>query len=122
MKIDRKKIHKMFNGKCAYCGCVLENETGKYMHIDHIEPIRRNIHNTECLFPELDNESNRYPSCPRCNNYKHSMNLECFRTFLKSTLQRLEKNNTNYRNAIRYGMIEEKQWDGKFYFEKFNNK
>ena len=121
MKIDRKKIHKMFGGKCAYCGCDLKDETGKNMQIDHVEPIRRNWYDTGCLFPELDKEDNLFPSCLRCNNYKGGMKLEHFRDFLKTTLQRLEKNNTNYRNALRFGMIEEKKWDGKFYFEKINN-
>jgi 5-methylcytosine-specific restriction endonuclease McrA len=121
MKPNRKAIYDMFDGHCAYCGCKLENESGKFMQIDHIEPLRRNWWTKGCLHPENETEVNLFPSCPRCNLYKGSMNIETFRREVKQALKRLEKS-ASYRNALRFGMIEVKEWDGIFYYEKFNSR
>lgn len=119
MKIDRKKVHAMFEGHCAYCGCTLENESGKFMQIDHVEPLRRNWYdkNGTCLNPQNEIETNLYPACLKCNNYKGSYDVETFRGEVKQALERLEKS-APYRNAVRFGMIEIKEWDGVFYFER----
>ncbi len=118
MKIDRDKIWKMFGKKCAYCGCDLETSTGKHMHADHVKPIIRNWWQNDCLFPEDDNEENIFPTCLYCNRYKSSLSLEEFRRWLIDTPRKLAKV-TLYRNAVRFGMIEEKKWNGIFYFETF---
>lgn len=117
MKIDRNKIWKMFDKRCAYCGCELETSTGKHMHVDHVEAISRNWWTTGCLFPENNTEENLYPTCPFCNRYKSSLPLESFRKWLIDTPRKLEKV-TLYRNARRFGMIQEQQWDGIFWFER----
>lgn len=119
MKIDRKKVHAMFEGHCAYCGHTLENESGKFMQIDHVEPLRRNWYdkNGSCLNPHNEIEANLFPACLKCNNYKGSMDVEEFRFWIKHTPMVLEKL-TPYRNALRFGMIEVKEWDGVFYFER----
>lgn len=129
MKIDRKKIHKMFGGKCAYCGSDLRDESGKYMHIDHIEPILRNPPKSQwkehwgeykqCVKPEKDIESLMFPSCPKCNNYKGSMSIELFRENIKLSNERL-KVYAAYNNALRFGLVKEIEWDGLFWFEKYN--
>ena len=121
MKLNRKAIYDMFDGHCAYCGCELENESGKFMQVDHIEPLRRNWYdkNGSCLNPENDHENNLFPACLRCNNYKGSFYIEEFRLWIKHTPEVLSKL-TPYRNALRFGMIEVKEWDGLFYYEKFN--
>jgi 5-methylcytosine-specific restriction endonuclease McrA len=120
MKKDRDKIWKKFDKRCAYCGCKLKTSTGKHMHIDHVDPVRRNWWtNNEMMFPEKDTEDNLFPSCPQCNNYKHSMSLETFRGEVGKATERLEKS-ASYRNAKRFGMIEIKGWDGVFWFEKLN--
>lgn len=108
----------MFGCKCSYCGCELKDETGKYMHVDHVEAIRRNWFSEGCLFPENNNKENLFPSCKRCNNYKSSMSVEIFRSEIKKAVERLNKI-VSYRNAVRFGMIEAKEWDGIFWFEKF---
>lgn len=120
MKVDRKKIHGLFGGRCAYCGCILLTETGKHMQVDHVLPVDRHIWSGRIQKPERDTEDNLFPSCPKCNNYKHSMSVEEFRNNIKLSLQRLTVY-AAYNNALRYGLVEEKQWDGLFYFEKFNN-
>lgn len=118
MKIDRKQIHAMFDGHCAYCGCTLENETGKFMHVDHIEPVYRNIYVGEKMYKaENHNTKNLFPACVRCNLYKSTLSIEHFREWVKNSYNVLSKV-TAYRNALRFGMIEIKQWDGLFYFEK----
>lgn len=117
MKVDRNKIHQKFGGRCAYCGEVLPDSSGKFMHIDHVEPLVRNWGSNDCLFPENDNENNLFPTCIRCNRYKSSLPIESFRYWLKNTPKVLLKN-TAFNNAVRYGMIEVKEWDGLFYFEK----
>lgn len=118
MKIDRKKIHQMFGGKCAYCGTDLIDESGKYMQVDHVKALRRNWYGNGSLNPENHNEENLFPSCPKCNNYKGSQDIEGFRFWVKNTPKVLEKL-TPYRNAVRFGMIKVKKWDGLFYFEKY---
>lgn len=128
MKINRKKIHQKFRGRCAYCGNILKDETGKYMHVDHLKPIERNPPKSKwephwseyrpCERPENNNEENMVPSCPKCNIIKTSMSIESFRNMIKDTIYQLERSAT-YQRAIRFGMIEIKQWDGLFYFEKY---
>jgi 5-methylcytosine-specific restriction endonuclease McrA len=127
MKIDRKKIHQKFGGRCAYCGTVLKDETGKHMHVDHLEAIERNVPKSKwkahwgeyrpCEKPENDNEANSIPSCPKCNILKNSLPIESFRNMIKDTIRQLERS-TTYQRAVRFGMIEIKEWDGLFYFEK----
>ena len=118
MKPNRKKIHQKFGGKCAYCGTILEDESGKFMQVDHVKPIRRHYKTGKAKKPANENIENMFPSCPRCNNYKHTMNIDKFREEIKLAISRLEKN-ASFRNASRYGMIEIKEWDGIFWFEKF---
>jgi len=117
MKIDRDKIWKMFDKRCAYCGCELETSTGKHMQVDHVEAIRRNWWNNTSMFPDHDNESNLFPSCPQCNNYKHSMTVDEFRDQIRLSISRLYQT-ASYRNAVRFGLVKECDWDGVFYFEK----
>lgn len=118
MAPNRDKIWKMFGCKCAYCGCDLKSSTGKHMQVDHVRALHRNWFGSGCLAPENDREDNLFPSCPRCNNYKGSLNLKHFRFWINNSIRALEKV-TAFQNAKRYGMIEIKEWDGKFWFEKW---
>lgn len=80
MKVNRKEIWGKFNGHCAYCGCTLENETGKHMHIDHVEPVYRNAYkNNQMYKPQRDTIENMVPACVRCNLYKSTLSIEHFR-------------------------------------------
>ena len=60
---------------------------------------------------------NLMPSCRRCNHYKRTYSLEEFRRLIKTLHERVS---TQYINkvAIDYGVINIKQFDGLFYFEK----
>ena len=117
MKIDRNKIHQKFGGRCSFCGEILQDSSGKFMQIDHLIPLRRNWWENSCMNPENETYENLYPSCPKCNNLKNSLSLESFRNTIKDTIRQLERSST-YQRAVRFGMIEIKEWDGLFYFER----
>jgi len=117
MKPSRKQIWLLFDKHCAYCGKELQDYSGKNMHIDHVEALIRSSFTGIPLFPGNKRSDNIFPSCPQCNNYKSNLSIEEFRLMVKETLRKLERV-TLYRNAIRFGFIEVKEWDEKFYFEK----
>ncbi len=66
----RELIYHQFNGRCMYCGVILENN----WHLDHINPICSGGKN---------NLENLGAACPRCNMLKGGLNLEQFRDILK---------------------------------------
>ena len=53
-----------------------------------------------------------------CNFYKGMYSIDIFRGNLKDALVRNVQRTFNFRLAERYGMVEVKEWDGKFYYEK----
>jgi len=105
----------MFGGRCAYCGCLLLNESGKHMHVDHVEA----VHRYEGKFEKPENDKVKFPACPQCNIYKSTMSIDVFRKELDKIPDRLFEQNGSYRNALRFNLIEVKLWDGKFWFEKY---
>ena len=117
-KVNRESIYAIFGGRCAYCGNILESPNGKHMHVDHMEPVVRNWWNGTCNNPQNERTDNLFPSCPKCNINKSSLSVESFRNMIKDTIRQLERSAT-YQRAIRYSLVEPKQWDGLFYFEKY---
>ena len=114
-KYTRQLVYNKYNGHCAYCGCVLKfNE----MQVDHIVPKFRNNEKWHQNEIGSDDISNLNPSCRMCNYYKRMGGIENFRENLKDTLMRNVQKPFDFRLAERYGMVEVKEWDGKFYFEK----
>lgn len=111
----RDKVYNKFNGKCAYCGCELK----KGWHIDHLLPVVRDLVTGKFEFHERNNFDNLMPSCPSCNNYKHSYSIEEFRRLIGNLKTQLELS-TQYKIAKRYGLISENDIDIIFYFENFN--
>jgi 5-methylcytosine-specific restriction endonuclease McrA len=97
--------------KCAYCGTPLL----KGWHIDHIKPK---------VFGGTNDLENLNPSCKDCNNYKCHTDLEGYRKQLKKMLNEkreyLFKSKTKMQVAINMGSVKLIDWDGKFYFERFN--
>lgn len=67
--------------------------------------------------PERLNIENQFPSCASCNINKHSMGLEDFRSLISGFVQSLNKYNTQYKFAKRYGLVEETEQQVVFYFE-----
>lgn len=118
MKAERRSIYEKSNGHCWYCGTKL-GERG--WHIDHVEPVVRNHVTGEPLYPERDCFENKVPACASCNINKHSMPLESWREIIKGYVKSLNRDSTQYRLAKRFGLIEEKEIEVKFWFEE-NNK
>jgi 5-methylcytosine-specific restriction endonuclease McrA len=111
----REIIKQKYGGKCAYCGC----ELPKIWQIDHVLPLERNPVTGVQKYPERNNIENCNPSCSSCNNYKHSMSLQEFREQIGQFTTRLG-NDSKYKIAKRFGLIQETGIDVKFYFETNN--
>lgn len=123
-KIDRDKIKKKFNNRCAYCG---EKLTDTW-NVDHIIP-KSNFKKTilengqpaflkHLKISDVNHEDNLFPSCPSCNRYKDSYSLRQFRKELGELTRRLNERTTIYRIAKRFNLIREKNIKVEFYFEK----
>ncbi len=104
-KQTRLKVFEKYDGYCAYCGNELELNK---MQVDHIKPRRTGGTN------DIDN---LHPSCARCNHYKRASGIEPFRELLKTLHERV-RGEYICKVAEDYGIIEVKEWDGKFYFER----
>jgi hypothetical protein len=105
-KIDRKQVYDKYDGHCAYCG---DKISIKDMQVDHIIPKRIN---------GTDDLENLNPSCRLCNHYKRAETIDVFRDWkLDGLIERLRKIYI-FNVAEKYGMVEVKNWDRKFYFEK----
>jgi 5-methylcytosine-specific restriction endonuclease McrA len=116
MKVkDRQFIFDKYGGRCAYCGC----ELNKGWHVDHIEPVDRCLLTNQMTKPERDVIENMMPSCPSCNNYKHSFPLETFRSEVGLLVGRLNSTFNQYKIAKRFGLIQETGTEVKFYFETY---
>jgi hypothetical protein len=87
------------------------------MQVDHLKPLARGVPD-RWLQEErgTDDNDNLMPSCRMCNFYKGRDSLEVFRRKIKTMLD--YKRTFATRFALRYGILEEREWDGKFYFEK----
>lgn len=114
MKKYREIVFNKYKGRCAYCGC----ELSKGWHVDHIQPIVRNWIDGGCEKPENNNLENMNPSCASCNIQKNSYTLEQFRFNIQYFVASLNKNNTQYKFAKRYGLVKETDSKVQFYFEK----
>ena len=128
-KKKREALRMKFGGKCAYCGC----ELNQRWQADHIEPVRRIsrwergidgrtrlVYTGEMERPENDREENLVPSCSPCNNDKHAMSLEHWRRRLADLLGVCERNHSAYRHALRFGLVKPQPQPIVFYFERLN--
>ena len=111
----REQVYQKYNGHCAYCGCELKI---KDMQVDHVLSVAR----AKWIKDELDlnNIDNLMTSCRSCNYYKDTCSIETFRKNLSTLMERVRKQYI-FRLAEKYGMVQEMNWDGKFYFEKVND-
>jgi 5-methylcytosine-specific restriction endonuclease McrA len=101
----RLKVYNKYGGRCAYCGREIEL---KDMQVDHIVPKRQG---------GTDDIANYNPSCRRCNHYKRAYRLERYRELI-GKLHTKVRDMYLCKTAEDYGIIEIKEWDGKFYFER----
>ena len=115
MNAKRKAIYDKSNGHCWYCGVKLGE---KGWHADHFEPVVRNLVTGKPHYPERENEDNKVPACASCNINKHSMPLESWRKIIEGYVVSLNRDSTQYKLAKRFGLIEEKPIEIKFWFEE----
>lgn len=113
----REEIWHKYGEKCAYCGCDLEY---KDMQIDHIKSFCAAEFDKKITEDNLHGVDNMMPSCRMCNYYKSASGIEGFRRKLKNTLSHTCTDSFQARLAIKYKMIVVQEWDGKFWFEKYN--
>ena len=120
MKLNKKQrevLKLKYDGRCAYCGDLLPDR----WHSDHIEPIVRNWIDGTCEFPDRNTLENFNPSCPSCNIIKSSQSLESFRNVISGFIRSLNRDSTQYKFAKRYRLLEEKEIEVKFWFEKIKS-
>lgn len=65
---ERKQIYDMFEGHCAYCGCMLKFEE---LTVDHVKPLDRK--------GGTDTIDNMFPACFSCNHEKGNLTMEKYR-------------------------------------------
>lgn len=104
-KAVRQKVYQKHGGHCAYCGRPIDY---KDMQVDHIQ-----AH----YLGGADELTNYNPACRMCNFHKSTMSIDDFREQLKKLQARLKKVYI-YRLALRYRLVEEKENDVMFYFER----
>lgn len=117
----REEVLAKCDGRCAYCGEAL----GAKWHIDHMEPIVRHFKYTgngtkqtgKCTFPVRKNHDNEWPACIPCNMNKSSLPMEYWRKQIASRLQALRERSTDYKTALRFGLVDEKPRAVVFWFE-----
>ena len=103
---ERKQVFDMYRGHCAYCGTEI---TFRGMQVDHKEPLYNG---------GADKLENMLPSCRSCNFYKHTRDIEGFRTYLEGIPKRLERDNVAYQVGARFGIVRIGEPKVQFYFEK----
>lgn len=71
--------------------------------------------------PERHTIENMMPACRTCNGWKSTFDLEQFREEIKQQVVRARRYSPNFRLAEMYGLVEETNKPGVFYFELFDN-
>lgn len=103
---ERKYFFNMFKGRCAYCGTQI---TFRGMQIDHKQPLANGGE---------DALENMFPACRSCNHYKHTLDIEGFRTYLEGIPKRLERDCIAYQVGEKFGIVRSVGGKVVFYFEK----
>lgn len=112
-KKQRAELKMKFGGNCAYCGVDLSDK----WHADHVKPILRG------WCPEKwdkgdDEIHNLFPACVSCNISKMTFDIEEWREFLMTKVEKLNRYEKNFRLAVAFGQIEITPKPIIFYFEK----
>jgi len=120
-KEKRILVFNKFNGRCAYCGCMIEFDK---FHVDHIEPKYRGYTNDQLIKYNMkvkkgsDKIENLFPSCASCNSSKSTFTVEKWRIELELKKQRIKRDSSTYNILLRYVCIIETNNPILFYFEK----
>ena len=127
-KPQRAVLFAMFDGHCAYCGCVLPEKGWQADHVEALERVVSYVRDDNhqgyrrilkrCDNPEANRIDNFFPSCRPCNIDKSSMSVEFWRTQLERKPEILRKNYSAMRHAERFGLVAQIETKVVFYFEK----
>lgn len=101
----RNLVYEKYKGHCAYCGRRIDY---KDMQVDHLHPV---------YLGGEDKLENYMPACRSCNFRKATMSIDKFREELKLQCERM-LNTFQGKQSLSYGLIEKKDIDIVFYFEK----
>lgn len=122
-KAQRAEVRGRFDGRCAYCGEAL----GERWHADHHVAVIRDtrwergkgfVPTGVLLRPQHDTIENMFPACAPCNIDKGPNTLEWWREKLERACEVLVRNNSTYRHARRFGLVQETGAKIVFYFER----
>lgn len=108
-------INRVTGTKIVSLGLMPDGE--KAAQYNHVKA--RNVPDG-CEHPERLVISNQMPACASCNINKHSLSLEEFRSLIEGFMNHLNKLNTQYKIAKRYGLVKEEIKPIVFYFETVN--
>ena len=108
--MDREKVWKKFECRCAYCGRLIAL---KDMQVDHRVPKKNG---------GTDEFGNLMPSCRLCNHYKRAESLEHFRQAISTIPQKLGERQYIYKVGMAYGFYDNAQRTVKFWFEQLAEK
>jgi hypothetical protein len=114
----RPIVFEKYGGRCAYCGVKL---TLSEFQVDHIDAKFRGSKQSEVSrIKGKDHLDNYNPSCRSCNASKSTFTLEDWRRELSFKVYRIQRESSQYRIAVRFGLIEEINKPVVFFFETFN--
>ena len=113
-KSVREAVHKKFDGRCAYCGTIIEY---KQMQVDHYYPQCKAKFYKNRFRIDVHAADNLMPACRRCNHYKRARTPKQFRELMQGLHERLEAIYI-LKVAVDFGMATIRPFDGRFYFEK----
>lgn len=112
----RQEVFDKYEGHCAYCGCELKMDD---MQVDHIDSQYLTRLKGEKVIETIETLN---PSCRQCNFYKGTLSIERFRNSLANILQKSVQKPFQFKLALKYDMVSVKEWNKKFYYEKFINR
>lgn len=116
-RLLREQVFNKYSGRCAYCGCCIKES----FQVDHLIPKRRganSIYHSNYGKPKGgDDITNLMPACASCNACKSDLDLEDFRERVEQRIKML-RNFSEYRIAVRFGLIKEELSSVIFHFEK----
>jgi 5-methylcytosine-specific restriction endonuclease McrA len=119
---EREVVYNKYQGHCAYCGKEIKF---KDMQVDHFHPKHltgwiRSPRMVELykLPAEINDISNKMPSCRRCNHYKRGHTIKGFRILMADIHKRIEKIYIN-KVALDFGIMRLTPFNGELYYEYY---
>lgn len=120
-RAQREEVRARFDGRCAYCGCVLSDR----WHADHHEPVGRDtvldgnrfVFRGEVRNAGADRIENLFPSCAPCNIDKGPDTVENWRWRLARSAELLRRDVPKFRHAERFKVVTVSDDPIRFYFE-----